>query len=396
MSTEEFERQMREMKAAGRKSVLPNQLALAARGLYLLPAKPVVITMDDGFRNNVTLAEPIMRKYGMKGIEYLIISHIGDSEATRSQYREFDNLVWPEVRQALARGTLEYLRRERFALGGFRAKLRSEIPAGAGLSSSAAFGVLVGKLASALYNGGEIPPVTLALAAQYGENAHFGKPCGLMDECACALGGVSFLDFRDPVPRVETIESELFAPEWRLLIAATGGSHRDLTAEYAAIPAEMKAVAAYFGKSRLRDVEEGDFLAALPEVRRACGDRAALRALHFFEEDRRVPQMAEALRKGEAEAYLRLMDASGRSSAELLQNSFALTDPENQPIPLALALCHRALAGGGAARVHGGGSGGMVQVLAREDRLSVLRETLEPVFGQGCLRELHVANPEGR
>ena len=302
----------------------------------------------------------------------------------------------PGTAEALARGTLEYLRREGYDLGGFRADVASQIPAGAGLSSSAAFGVLVGKLASELYNGGGIPPVTLALAAQYGENAHFGKPCGLMDECACALGGVSFLDFKDPVPLVETIESRLFAPEWRLLTVATGGSHRDLTAEYAAIPAEMKAVAAHFGQSRLRDVAEADFLAALSEVRRACGDRAALRALHFFEEDRRVPQMAEALRKGEAEAYLRLMDASGRSSAELLQNSFALTDPENQPIPLALALCRRALAGGGAARVHGGGFGGMVQVLAREDRLSVLRETLEPVFGQGCLRELHVANPEGR
>ena len=158
----------------------------------------------------------------------------------------------------------------------------------------------------------------------------------------------------------------------------------------------MKAVAALFGKSRLRDVEETDFLAALPEIRRACGDRAALRALHFFEEDRRVPQMAEALRRGEAEAYLRLMDASGRSSAEMLQNSFALSDAETQPIPLALALCRRVLGAEGAARVHGGGFGGMVQVLARADRLKALRETLEPVFGRGCLRELQVADPAGR
>ncbi len=300
----------------------------------------------------------------------------------------------PGTAEALARGTFEYLKRQGYALGGFRADIVSQVPAGAGLSSSAAFGVLVGKLASALFNGGEIPPLTLALAAQYGENAHFGKPCGLMDECACALGGVSFLDFRDPIPRVETIESALFAPEWRLCIAATGGSHRDLTAEYAAIPAEMKAVAAFFGKGRLRDVSEGDFLAALPEARRVCGDRAVLRALHYFEEDRRVPEMAEALRKGDAEAYLRLMDASGRSSAENLQNSFALSDWENQPIPLALALCRRALAGNGAARVHGGGFGGMVQVLARAERLPALRETLEPVFGRGCLRELRVAARE--
>lgn len=297
----------------------------------------------------------------------------------------------PGTAEALARGTFEYLKQQGYALGGFRAEISSQIPAGAGLSSSAAFGVLAGRLVSELFNGGEIPPVTLALAAQYGENAHFGKPCGLMDECACALGGVSYLDFRDPVPRVETIESRLFAPDWRLCTVATGGSHRDLTAEYAAIPAEMKAVAAFLGKTRLRDAEEGDFLAALPEVRRACGDRAALRALHYFEEDRRVPMMADALRRGDAEAYLRLMDASGRSSAEYLQNSFALSEPENQPIPLALALCSRALEGEGAARVHGGGFGGMVQVLASAERVGALKAALEPVFGEGCLRELRVA-----
>ena len=302
----------------------------------------------------------------------------------------------PGTAEALARGTLEYLQREGFRLGGFRANLRSEIPAGAGLSSSAAFGVLAGKLVSALYNGGAIPPLTLALAAQYGENAHFGKPCGLMDECACAMGGVSFLDFRDPIPKAETIESSLFAPEWKLLTVATGGSHRDLTAEYAAIPADMKAVAACFGQRRLRDVAEEAFMAALPELRRRCGDRAVLRALHFFEEDRRVPEMADALRRGDGAAYLRLMDASGRSSAENLQNSFALSDPENQPIPLALALCRRVLGSEGAARVHGGGFGGMVQVLCPAEKVGALKAAVEPVFGPGCLRELRLSSAEGR
>ncbi len=143
----------------------------------------------------------------------------------------------PGTAEALARGTFEYLKQQGYALGGFRAEITSQIPAGAGLSSSAAFGVLAGRLVSELFNGGEIPPVTLAMAAQYGENAHFGKPCGLMDECACALGCVSYLDFRDPTPRVETIESSLFAPEWRLCTVATGGPHRDLTAEDASIPA---------------------------------------------------------------------------------------------------------------------------------------------------------------
>ncbi len=297
----------------------------------------------------------------------------------------------PGTAEALARGALEYLRREGWRVEGFTADLRSDIPVGAGLSSSAAFGVTVGRLVSELFNGGEIPPLTLALAAQYGENVHFGKPCGLMDECACALGGVSFLDFRDPLPAAETIETGLFAPEWTLLLADTGGSHRDLTADYASIPADMKAVAAFLGRERLRDAEEADFLAALPEVRAVCGDRATLRALHFFEEDRRVPEMAAALKTGDVKAYLRGMDASGRSSAELLQNQFSPSSPAAQPIPLALALCRRALGGEGAARVHGGGFAGMVQILAPAERKEFLRAALEPVFGAGCLRELHVA-----
>ena len=297
----------------------------------------------------------------------------------------------PGTAGALARGTLEYLKKEGCALGPLRADLVSDIPVGAGLSSSAAFGVMVGKLQSVLYNAGEIPPFTLALAAQYGETAHFLKPCGLMDQAACALGGVNSLDFLGNIPKAERISSSLFAPEYRLLILDTGGSHRDLTADYAAIPADMKAAAAFFGKARLRDVAEADFLAALPEVRRHCGDRAALRALHFFEEDRRVPAMAQALKAGDAKAYLRLMDASGRSSAETLQNSTSPASPERQPIPLALTLCRRVLGGEGAARVHGGGFAGTVQILTPEARIPLLRDALEPVFGPGSLRELHVS-----
>ena len=149
--------------------------------------------------------------------------------------------------------------------------------------------------------------------------------------------------------------------------------------------------AALFGKTRLRDVAEADFLAALPEIRRKCGDRPVLRALHFFEEDRRVPAMAEALKKGDAKSYLRLMDASGRSSAEVLQNVYASSSPESQPIPLALALSRRVLGSEGAARVHGGGFAGTVQLLSPAERIPALRETLEPVFGPASLRELHVS-----
>jgi len=293
--------------------------------------------------------------------------------------------------EALARGTLEYFRLHGYKLGAFRADIRSQLTAGAGLSSSAAFGVLIGRTVSELFNEGAIPPLSLALAAQYGENHHFGKPCGLMDECACALGGVSFMDFQDNPPYVETINSNLFAPSWKLLAVATGGSHRDLTGEYASIPKEMRAVASFFGQSRLRDVDEKDFIRTIPDIRRICGDRSVLRALHYFEEDRRVLDMADALRRSDANAYLRLMDASGRSSSELLQNQFALSSPEFQPIPLALGLCRRILGREGAARVHGGGFGGMIQVLCPSERVATLQEALEPMFGRGCVRVLNIA-----
>ncbi len=293
----------------------------------------------------------------------------------------------PGTSAALLRGVLEYLKKEGYAVGGFRASVRSDLPAGAGLSSSAAFGVLMGRIVSELYCGGQIPPLTLAKAAQYAENVHFGKPCGLMDQCACAFGGVSFIDFRDESPLVETITTTLFAPEYRLLTVDTGGSHQDLTPDYAAIPAEMRAAAAYFGKSRLRDVAEADFRAALPELRKAVSDRAVLRSLHFYGEERRVPAMALALKAGNADEYLRLMDESGRSSAEYLQNQFS---GSQQTIPLALNLCRGVLGSDGAARVHGGGFAGMVQVLAPAARVDMLKSTLEPVFGPGCVKELAI------
>ena len=292
---------------------------------------------------------------------------------------------------ALVRGVLEFLRDRGWRVGGLGARVRSDIPAGAGLSSSAAFGVLAGRLVSRLYNGDEIPPAELAEAAQYAENRHFGKPCGRMDQCACAYGGVSFMDFRDPAaPKVETVGDRFFEPDYLLVMVNTGGSHADLTADYAAIPRDMGAAAAFLGKTRLRDVAEGDFLSALPELRRACGDRAAARALHFFGEDRRAARMADALKVRDVGAYLRLMDASGRSSEALLQNTWSPVAPDAQAIPLALGLCRRALGENGAARVHGGGFAGSIQVLLPADALPALQSTLEPVFGEGCCRTLKV------
>lgn len=296
----------------------------------------------------------------------------------------------PGTSEALLRGVLDYLKREGCPVGGFRAEISSGLPSGAGLSSSAAFGVLMGRIVNGLYADGSIPALTLAKAAQYAENVHFGKPCGLMDQCAVAFRGVSFIDFRSTDPRVETIHTEMFSPEYRLLMVDTGGSHADLTKDYADIPADMKAVAARFGKPRLRDVSEEDFRAALPELRQTVGDRAVLRALHFYGEERRVPRMAEALKAGDAETYLYLMNESGRSSAEYLQNQYSPAAPVYQSIPLALALCREILGKDGAARVHGGGFAGMVQVLCPSERVEPLEAAAEPVFGPGCVRELQI------
>ena len=296
----------------------------------------------------------------------------------------------PGTSEALLRGVLDYLKREGYPVGGFRAEISSGLPSGAGLSSSAAFGVLMGRIVSEAYADGGIPALTRAKAAQYAENVHFGKPCGLMDQCAVAFRGVSFIDFRGADPVVETIHAALFAPEYRLLMVDTGGSHADLTADYAAIPADMRAVAAYFGKDRLRDVAEDEVRAYLPKVRTVCGDRAVLRAMHFYGEERRVPLMAAALKAGDREAYLRMMNESGRSSAEFLQNCFSPSHTARQGIPLALGLCREALGPDGAARVHGGGFAGMVQVLCPAGGVDALREAAEPVFGAGSVKELKI------
>lgn len=292
---------------------------------------------------------------------------------------------------ALARGVLEYLRREGWNIGGFRAVLSSSIPVGAGLSSSAAFGVWIGRAVSALFNEGEIPAITLAKAAQYGENIHFGKPCGLMDQCACSFEGVLSIDFFDPdQPAVSRIRRDPCSLGWDLMLVDTGSSHQELTEDYAAITREMKAIAACFGKERLSDVPEAAVLDAIARLRTECGDRALLRALHFYAEDRRAREMSLALERQDMQRYLSLMNESGRSSAQLLQNSFSPGCPDSQGITLALALAHRVLGDEGAARVHGGGFAGCIQLLSPPERTGACIQTMEAVFGSGCCRAVKV------
>ena len=296
--------------------------------------------------------------------------------------------------EALVRGVLDYLGREGYAFRGFHGTIQSEIPAGSGLSSSAAFAVWIGRAVQKLYSIRDITPMTLALAARFAENVHFKKPCGLMDQCACAFGGITAMSFRGDRPEVRRISINPEDLGYVLYVVQTGGDHRGLTEDYALITREMSAVARFFGAERLCGVAEKDLIAAIPELRKAAGDRAVLRALHFAQEDRRAQEMAEALEQRDMDTYLSCMDASGRSSAELLQNSFSPAHPQSQGISLALALSRRILGRNGAARVHGGGFAGTIQAIMPPELESRYRRELEAVFGMESCRRLGVYSSE--
>ena len=237
---------------------------------------------------------------------------------------------------ALIRGVAAGMAERGFAVKGFDAYVVSDVPAGSGLSSSAAYEVLLGTAMNALFEG-DLDAVTLAKIGQRAENAYFGKPCGLLDQTACAVGKAAAVDFANPTePVVETADFDFSASGYDLCIIDTRSDHSDLTDAYAAVPAEMKAVARYFGKEVLREVEEEEFLANLAAVRQQTGDRAVLRAMHFFAENRRAKEQAEALKQGDFETYLRLVNESGQSSWCLLQNITA-GDPAHQAVALTLA-----------------------------------------------------------
>ena len=277
---------------------------------------------------------------------------------------------------------------------GFDAYVTSTVLPGSGLSSSAAFEVLLGVIANHL-SGAGLTSVEIAQLGQRVENEYFGKPCGLMDQMASAVGGVITIDFADPArPVVEHLDFDLAAQGHALCIIDSGADHADLTDEYAAIPREMKAVAAVFGKDVLRDVDETDFLAQLPAVRAKAGDRAALRALHFFAENRRVTAQVDALRAGDFEAFLRLINESGRSSWLYLQNVVPTGATAHQELALSLALAQRLLNGRGACRVHGGGFAGTIQAFVPTDMLEEFKAGMEAVLGEGSCHVLSI-RPEG-
>lgn len=286
--------------------------------------------------------------------------------------------------EALVRGIAERLTQTGYQIGGFDAVTASDVPKGSGLSSSAAFSILVCTIFSELYNDGAISPVEQALASKYAENKHFGKPSGLMDQLACAVGGFIAIDFEQPEePKIEKISCDLSKLGYGICIVNCGGNHADLTHEYAAVTKDMGDVSRFFGKSVLREVDESEFYASLGLLRKSVSDRAILRAMHFFGDNARVPKQAEALKRQDMETFRQLMNESGRSSFMLLQN-VCPTDASERGLALALALSERMLTGKGAWRVHGGGFAGTIQALVPLDLVAAYQAEMERVFGAGC------------
>lgn len=298
--------------------------------------------------------------------------------------------------EALVAGVTGGFIKRGYAVGGFDAYTTTRVLKGSGLSSSAAFEVMIGTVMNHLYNEGRIAAPEIAKIAQYAENVYFGKPCGLMDQMACAVGGFVFIDFADPeTPIIEPIDFSLTDAGYALAIINTGGSHSDLNDDYASVPAEMRAVASYFGREVLRGISEGELLANAAVLRRAVGDRALLRALHFVRENERVVAGAEALRRGSVEDFLAGELASGRSSFEYLQNVYTNKNVAEQGLSLALAVTEGALSGRGCAwRVHGGGFAGTIQAFVRRELAASYAELMDSVFGKGACMILSI-RPEG-
>ena len=300
-----------------------------------------------------------------------------------------------ETSASLVRGVAARMTELGQAPAGFDAYVCSSVPAGSGLSSSAAYEVLVGTIFNVLFCNQVFTPVQVAQIGQYAENVFFGKPCGLMDETASAVGGVVSIDFKDPsAPVVRKVDFDFPATGHTLCIINSGADHADLTDAYAAITNEMKSVAACFGKEVLRDVDETTFRATIPELRKALGDRAVLRAIHFFDENRRAVQEAQALEKGDFAAFLALVRASGMSSSLYLQNTFAPSDPKQQAIPMVLWAAEEVLQGTGAVRVHGGGFAGTVQAFVPNDKLPAFLNAMEELLGKDMCHMLSI-RPEG-
>ena len=296
---------------------------------------------------------------------------------------------------ALIRGVAARFTQLGCRVEGFDAYCESTVLPGSGLSSSAAYEVLIGTIINHLFFDARVSQPEIAMIGQYAENVFFGKPCGLMDQTASAVGNLVTIDFLDKDnPIIEPVAFDFASCGHALCIIDSGADHADLTDEYAAIPGEIKAVAAQLGKEVLTQIDEADFYASIPALRQACGDRAVMRCIHFYQENARVPQQVEALREGDFDRFLALIKQSGYSSYMYLQNVIPAGYKAHQDVAVALALCEKFLNGRGAYRVHGGGFAGTIQAFVPFDILDSFVSGMDDILGEGACHVLSI-RPQG-
>lgn len=299
--------------------------------------------------------------------------------------------VKPGSSEALVAGVVSKLKEDGYKIGGFSTFITSDVLMGAGMSSSAAFEVLIGNIISYLYNDGNIDPIYIAQVAQYSENVYFDKPCGLMDQMASSVGSLVNIDFKDPKnPIVKKVDVDFDAFEHSLCIVDTKGSHADLTPEYAAIPQEMKSVAAFFGKDVLREVPEEDFYENINAIKEKTGDRAVIRAIHFYKDHNTVTDEVNALEAGDFAKFKECIKSSGNSSFKYLQNVFPVSDVQSQGVALGLCLSENILGNHGVCRVHGGGFAGTIQAFVENDFVEEYKKQIEKYFGEDSCHVLKV------
>ena len=367
--------------------------------LYSAPGRTEIGGNHTDHNNGVVLA-------GSVNLDMVAVVSPNEENVIRVKSLGFDkiddvdvtNLV-PQPREAehsasLIRGVAKGIVDAGGKVGGFDCYTTSNVLRGSGLSSSAAFEVCIGAILRGEYNNNDMEKfnqVKIAQIGQYAENQYFGKPCGLMDQLASSVGGVIAVDFADiNAPEVTQLSLDLHAAGYALCILNSGAGHEDLTGEYAAITDELGAVCRYFGKKTLREIPEEDFLAALPQLRAAAGDRAVNRAFHVYAENRRVQAEEQALRSGDFDRFLSLVRESGRSSAMFLQNIIPTGQTTSQELMVTIALCESILAGRGAVRVHGGGFGGTAQAFVPLELLDHFKKQTEAVLGEGSCHVLSI------
>lgn len=298
---------------------------------------------------------------------------------------------------SLIKGVLAGIKDHGGKIGGFNAYVTSDVLIGAGLSSSAAFETIIGTIISGLYNEMQISPVDIAIIGQYAENVYFGKPCGLMDQTASSVGNLVHIDFADKKnPVIEGVSCDLGTYGYSLCITDTKGSHADLTADYAAVPAEMRAAAAVFGKEVLHDVTMEQLIEKAAEVREKAGDRALLRAIHFVNENVRVQQEVAALKAGDFAEFLRVVKASGDSSFKFLQNVYTNQDVQHQNVSIALAISESVLGDNGVCRVHGGGFAGTIQAFVKNEAVAEYKAVMDQVYGKDACNVLKIRKYGGK